>query len=387
LDEIGLGLIGYSLIAKTHSLAWINFRQFFSSKYRPRLVGVCGRNTRATGEFARLNGYKRNYRDWRDLIRDPDVTVLDNCAPPNVHSEPSIEAAEAGKAVICEKPLGRSAEEAYEMYRAVAKTSQVHMTGFNRRFIPALLLARDLKQAGRLGRINHIVATMYNIEFGEGFGRPSIPLIWPFRREVAGHGAIGDVGAHIIDLIRFTVGEITSVSAAADTVVKERPLPDDPSRSGKVDVDDTVAGCLRLSEGAIGTISVSWLPVGIKDYMTLEVYGSRGSFKFSMERPNELELFLHDEDMRTEGFRTVLCDSRVHPLAGNFWPDQAGSYGYEQTFISEIAHFASALERGVQIESPGATFYDGYMACLIADELVASANDGKWHPVQPAPKL
>jgi len=385
MAKTGIGLIGYS-IGKVHTHAWLNVSQFYPEIAKPQLVAVCGRNQSAAKSFAEHYGFRRTCSDWRDLVKDPAVEILDNCAPPNLHAEPSIMAAEEGKAVLCEKPLARTAEEAYSMYRAVARTGQIHMTGFNKRFVPAVLFARDLVREGRLGRVHHVVATYYNIEYGEGYADPNYPLTWAFRKETAGHGALGDIGSHVIDMMRFTVGEISAVCGATETFVENRPLPEDSTKSGRVEVEDIAIGGLRFENGAIGTIAVSWMPVATRDYAALEVYGSRGSFRFSFERPNELELFTTD-DGATAGFRTVICNNRTHPLMRRFWPDQGSAYGFEQTFVSEIAHFISSVEKGVSVEPLGASFYDGYMTSLVIDELVASACGGKWHPIRANSKV
>jgi predicted dehydrogenase len=383
--EVGIGLIGY-VIGKVHAHAWLNLPQFYPASHNlsPRLAAVCGRNTTNVKSFASHYNFKRTYSDWKELLRDPNVDILDNCAPPNLHSEPSVLAAEAGKAVLCEKPLGRTSEESYEMYRQTKRTGQVHMTGFNKRFLPATLYARELVQSGRLGQITHVVATFYNIETGEGYSDPNIPLTWSFRREIAGHGAINELGAHLIDLMRFIIGEIVSVCGATQTFVKERPLPEDSSRKASVDVEDLLVGCLRFASGAIGNISVSWLPVSTRDYLTLEIYGMKGSLRFCFDRPTELEVYLHEEtDFAINGYRTIYCTSKAHPLMDHFWPDQGSSYGFEQSFISELAHFLNSIENSESVEPIGASFYDGYMTALINDELVSSASDGKWHQILP----
>jgi predicted dehydrogenase len=383
--EMGIGLIGYS-IGKVHTYSWLNLRQFYSDSIAtsPRLVAVCGRNNKAVSSFANHYGYDRIYDDWKKLVNDPSIQILDNCAPPDLHLEPCVAAAEKGKAVLCEKPLARTADESYEMYSATKKTGQVNMTAFNKRFLPSTLYARELVQSGRLGKITHVVGTFYNIEMGNGFSDPNFPFMWLFRRETAGHGALNDLGSHLVDLMRFIVGEITSVCGATQTFVKERPLPDDATKKGTVDVEDAIVGCLRFEGGAVGTISVSWMPVSVRDYLTLEVYGTNGSFRFCFERPAELEVYVHDDkDYALNGYRTIYCSSKDHPLMQHFWPDQGSGYGYEQSFISEIAHFLSSVEKSQSVEPLGASFYDGYLTALINDELVSSASDGKWHAVRP----
>jgi predicted dehydrogenase len=219
--QVGIGLIGYS-IGKVHTYSWLNLRQFYSDSLisSPKLVAVCGRNNEAVSSFAKHYGYSKIYNDWRELVNDPEIQILDNCAPPNMHLESCVSAAEKGKAVLCEKPLARTADEAYEMYHRTQKTGQVHMTAFNKRFFPATLYARELVQSGRLGKITHVVGTFYNIEFGEGFSNPNIPFSWLFRRELAGHGAMNDLGSHLVDLMRFVIGEIMSVCGATCCVAR-----------------------------------------------------------------------------------------------------------------------------------------------------------------------
>lgn len=384
-EEIGIGLIGY-VIGSVHAHAWLNLTQFYPeilSRF-PRLEAVCGRKEKNLGSFASRYGFARSVLDWKELVGDPKVEILDNCAPPDLHLEPCAMAAEAGKAVICEKPLARTAAEAYEMYHRTNRTGQVHMTGFNKRFLPAIRYARELVQSGRLGRVTHVIATFYNIEAGEGYSDPNFPLVWAFRREIAGHGAINDLGAHVVDLLRFVVGEISSVSGAMQTFVKERPLPGDGSNKGTVDVEDLIVGCLRFVNGAVGNICVSWMPVSTRDYLILEVYGTNGSFRFDFERPAELELYIHDDrDFAVNGYRTIYCSSGAHPLMKNFWPDQGSSYGFEQSFVSELAHFLKSVEVARSVEPLGASFYDGYMTALINDELISSAVDGTWHEISP----
>ncbi len=301
--ELGIGLIGYS-IGKVHTHAWLNLRQFYSMS--PKLVAVCGRNNDTLSAFAKHYGYSKTFSEWKKLIDDPEISVIDNCAPPELHLEICLLAAEKGKAVICEKPLARTADEAYEMHLAMKKSGQVSMTAFNKRFYPATQFARELVKSGRLGKITHIVGTYYKVETGLGV---SI-----------------DVGSHLIDMMRFILGEISSVCGATQS-------------------EDSITGCLRFASGAVGTLSVSRLAGAIPDYLVLEVYGTVGSFKFYSQRPTELDVYIHERDFALNGVRTIICTSKAHPLMQHFWPDQASSYGFEQSFISEIAHFLSACRK------------------------------------------
>ena len=342
-NEIGIGLIGYS-IGKVHTHSWLNLRQFYSLS--PKLVAVCGEDSSVLSTFAKHYGYSKTYTDWKELIEDPEVTIIDNCAPPQLHREICIMAAEKEKAVICENPLARTALGAYNVHQAMKKSGQVNMTAFNKRFFPATQFARELVKGGRLGKITHAVGTYYKMESPTG-----VPT---------------DLRSHLIDLMRFVVGDISSVCGATQS-------------------EDSITGCLRFESGAVGTMSVSRLAGAIPDYLVLEVYGTGGSFKYYSQRPTELDVYIHSSDFALNGFRTIICSSKAHPLMKYFWPDQGSSYGFEQSFISEIAHFLSAVEKSQSVEPLGASFYDGYLAELIGSELALSAADGNWHAVKPEP--
>ena len=220
-------------------------------------------------------------------------------------------AAEAGKAVICEKPLGRTADEAYAMWQTVAATGVAAMCGFNYRFVPALRLARELIEAGELGGIRHFRARYLQ----EWIADPAFPKVWRLDREAAGSGALGDIGSHAIDLCRFLAGEIEAVSGASRTFVKERP-------GGTVDVDDAFAATIELAGGGIGTIEASRFALGRKNALQLEINGSKGSIAFDLERLNELQLHLPGSTPgdRAQGFRTVLVSEADHPLREHWWP-------------------------------------------------------------------
>ena len=246
--EIGIGMLGYAFMGKAHTNALKKLPyMMYPPVARPRLVAICGRNEEATAEAARRYGYEGYYTDWRKMLENPAVQVFDNGGPNDAHAEPCIAAAQAGKHVFCEKPLARTAEEAKTMFDAVNKAGVKNMVAFNYRFVPAIMQARRLIESGALGRIFHFRATYLQ----EWIIDPNFPKIWRLDKKVAGSGALGDLGAHVLDLGRFLVGEPKRVMGMTKTFVEERPLPDG-SGKGKVDVDDAFVSLLEFDNGAIG---------------------------------------------------------------------------------------------------------------------------------------
>ena len=372
-------MIGYN-IAKVHSYAWLNIPIFYYPILkRPTLIAVSGRNQELTKSFAERFGYKRTYSDWRALIRDPEVEVVDICTPPNVHSEPAIACCEAGKPMLCEKPLARDAEEAKEMLRAAEKAGVVNMTGFNYRFVPAVSYAKKLIDDGFVGRVLNFRGAYLNVEVGDwGYINPNFPLDWHFRAETAGHGAIGDLGSHIIDLSRYLVGEISSVAGATATFVKERPLVDKPTVKGKVEVEDAAVAAVKFANGALGTIEASWMAPGRKDFLRFEVTGNEGSIRFNLERINELEICSLKDPNDVRGFRDVWTTSKTHPMMEKFWVEQGAGFGWEHSFVNELNHFADCVMSNKPVTPVGASFYDGYRNCLIMDAIVESEKTDRW---------
>lgn len=371
VPEIGVGMLGYAFMGRAHSNALRSLPFAISPPPAiPRLVAVSGRDEVALKSMARRYGYERTYTDWRDLVADEDVQLLDNGGPNNLHAAPSIAAAEAGKHVFCEKPLARTAGEAHAMLEAVEKAGVKHGVAFNYRFVPAVRLARDLIRQGRLGRIYHFRA-MYLQDWL--MPHYNTPRLWRMDREQAGTGAIGDLAAHIVDLGRFLVGEIRGVSAMTRTFIDERPLPDG-SGTGKVDVDDAFVAAIEFENGAIGSLEGTRLAAGRKNYELFEINGEKGSLRFNLERLNELQLYLVEEGQsETEGFRTIMVTESIHPWLKHWWPP-GHIIGWEHTFIHELAHFLDCITNNRPVAPDGATFLDGYRAALVCDAIVESAQ-------------
>src|SRR5581483_6052892 len=293
---------------------------------------------------------------------DPAIGLVSNGAPNDVHAEPTIAAAEAGKHVLCEKPLGRSADESYDIWRRVAATGVQHMCAFNYRFVPANRLAREMIEAGELGEIRHFRAA-YLQDWGED---PTLAS-WRFDPHAAGSGAIGDLASHVVDLARYLVGEIAAVSALVRTFV--------PGRR----VDDSVHATVEFTGGAVGTLEATRLALGRRNAFRWEINGSRGSLAFDLERLNELELFSADGD-RARGFKTVLVSEAEHPFISWWWPP-GHIIGWEHTFVHEIHHLLSAIAGRDSVAPHGATFEDGYRAAEVCDALVAASEHGARAPI------
>lgn len=371
--EIGIGLLGYAFMGKAHSNAFKKLPyMMYPPVAIPRLVAICGRDAEKTAEAARRYGYQKTYTDWRAMLEDDAVQVFDNGGPNNAHAEPCIAAAEAGKHVFCEKPLARTAEEARTMLDAVEKAGVKHMVAFNYRFVPAIVLARQLIESGALGRIFHFRA----VYLQEWIIDPNHPKIWRLDKSLAGSGALGDLGSHIIDLARFLVGEPKRTSAITRTFIEERPLPDG-SGTGKVDVDDAFIALLEFENGAIGSVEASRFCQGRKNFNSLEINGEKGTIQFNLERMNELNVFwAGDEPKETRGFHNALITESFHPYWENWWP-HGHIIGWEHTFVHEFHHFFNAIVNGVDVAPYGATFVDGYRNAVICDAIVESAAAGR----------
>lgn len=369
--EIGIGMLGYAFMGKAHTNAFKKLPyMMYPPVAIPRLIAICGRNEADVAEAAKRYGYEGYYTDWRKMLENDAIQVFDNGGPNNAHAEPSIAAAQAGKHVFCEKPLARTAEEAKSMLDAVKQAGVKHMVAFNYRFVPAIVQARKLIESGRLGKIHHWRA-VYLQEWGMD---PAMPTSWRFQKDVAGSGALGDLGAHIIDLARFLVGEPSKVMGMAKTWLHERP--DGKGGMVKSDVDDAFVALFEFEGGALGTMEASRFAQGRKNYNSFEINAEKGSICFNLERLNELEVFYRDDDPKeTKGFHNVLISEGYHPYWGNWWP-HGHMLGWEHSFVHEFHHFFDAIVNGKDVAPYGATFEDGYKNAVLCDAILESARTG-----------
>ena len=368
--QVGVGMLGYAFMGKAHSNAYKKIPyMMYPPPAVPVLAAICGRNEDAVAEAARRYGYAKYYTDWREMLKDENVHLFDNGAPNNMHAEPSIAAAQAGKHVFCEKPLGRTPEESKAMWEVAEKANVKHMVAFNYRFVPAIRQARELIESGALGRIYHYRA-IYLQEWI--MAHHGTPMIWRLNKAEAGAGAIGDLGAHIIDLGRFLVGEIESVGAMMRTFIPERPLDD--GSMAKVDVDDAFVATVGFANGAIGTLEATRFAAGRKNHEVIEINGEKGSIVFNLERLNELEVYWVGEGRKeTQGFTNVLISEPYHPWWSNWWP-QGHMIGWEHSFVHELTHFLDCIVNDKDVAPYGATFEDGYRADCVCAAITESAQ-------------
>ena len=374
IREIGVGLLGYAFMGKAHTNGYRKMPVFFYPPPAvPRLVAICGRTEEAVAEAAKRYGFETYYTDWKKLIADERIEIVDNCLPNNMHAEPCIAAAEAGKNIICEKPLAATLEDARAMYEAAEKAAVKNMTAFNYRFVPAIRLAKKLIDEGYIGKILQYRA----VYLQEWIMDPNFPLVWRLRKSVAGSGALGDLGAHIIDLARFLVGEVASICGMTETFIKERPLPENPEEKGKVDVDDVFIAMARFKNGAIGSFEASRFCAGRKNYQRVEIHGTEGSIVFNLERLNELEVYSKKDPEDRMGFRNILVTESVHPFIEHWWP-HGHIIGWEHTFVHEIHHFIDCIVNDKPVAPMAATFYDGLKCQEILNAIEESSQKGKW---------
>ncbi len=371
--EVGVGMLGYAFMGKAHSHAMLNIaHMMYPPPAVPKLVGIAGRDEQAVAEAARRYGYDGYYTDWRAMLDNDDIQLFDNGGPNDTHADPCILAAERGKHILCEKPLARTADEAQGMMEAVQKAGVKNMVAFNYRFVPAIRQIRKLVDSGLLGKIYHFRA-VYLQEWV--MAHYELPMIWRLQKSVAGSGALGDLGAHIIDLARYLVGEVKSVSGMTRTFIEERPWDD--GTMGKVDVDDAFTALLEFDGGAIGTVEASRFAAGRKNGQRLEINAEKASIVFNLERLNELEIFwVGDEPAEAQGFRNVLVSEPFHPWWENWWP-QGHMIGWEHTFVHEITHLLDCIVNDRDVSPIGADFVDGYRNAVICDAILESAATGR----------
>lgn len=379
MAEVRVGMIGYQFMGKAHTHAYRDMPFYFGSEVTPVLQAIAGRREEAVKKAAADMGWKSYETDWRKLLERDDIDLIDIVTPNNTHAEMAIAAAEAGKHVICEKPLAMTVEEAERMAEAVKRNGVVHMISHNYRFSPAVQYAKKLIEEGRLGKIYHIRAQYLQ----DWIMDPGFPLVWRLRKEVTGSGALGDIGAHIIDLARFLIGEFKEISSMMETFIKERPIGEmsgglnaqsSGNQMGEVNVDDAAAFLARFENDAIGTFEATRFAAGNRNGNRFEINGEKGSIRWDLENLNNLDIYFTDDDEGQQGFRTIHCTEEAHPYAGAYWP--AGhSIGYEHTFINLIYELMKGIQGGY---SPSPNFEDGLKNQQVLAAVEQSAQEKKW---------
>jgi predicted dehydrogenase len=395
VEELRVGMVGYAFMGAAHSQAWRTVNRVFDLPVQVRMSLICGRDEAKVAAAATKLGWDAHTTDWRELVDRDDIDVIDICTPGDSHAEIAIAALAAGKHVLCEKPLANTVEEARSMVAAAnkAKANGVRvLCGFNYRRVPAVAMMRQLVASGRLGVIRHVRA----VYLQDWIVDPQFPLVWRLQRDKAGSGALGDIGAHIIDLTQYVTGQkVSGVSALTETFVKERPLPAESSglaasagngsadgrALGQVTVDDAALFVARLDGGAIATYEASRFALGRKNGLRVEINGSLGSVAFDLERLNELELYDSAAPAAEQGFTRILVTEGDHPYMAAWWPP-GHIIGYEHSFTHEMRDFVEAIATGVD---PSPSFTEALQVQLVLDAVARSAELGTvWTDVEPA---
>lgn len=368
---IVVGQLGAGFIGKVHSLAYRGAgaaQRYVGAPVELRVIA--DRDPALAQEAARQYGWAETAEDWRTVIDDPDVVLFDNAAPNHLHLEPCVAAAAAGKHVLCEKPLAPSAAEAFEAWRCVESAGVLHQCAFMYRFIPALQHARELIGAGELGEILH-----YRSQFLLSFANDrNVPTSWRFDRDVAGAGALGDLGSHHIDLARFLVGEVSRVASLVKTVIPQR-------EGGTATNDDVFAAIAELDNGATAVFEASRIAGNHALTSRIEVDGTRGSLGFEFERLNEIRVARRGEP----GFSSYLVSGAAHPLS-DFWLPVGIQGQHPISWTDCFAHQAHAMLAAISGEQPlvdvTPTFRDGYRVAQVVDTIEAAAQERRWLPVE-----
>jgi predicted dehydrogenase len=372
--KLNVAMIGYEFMGRAHSNAWRQVHHYFRDlSVEPVMKVVCGRTESKVKAAQEALGWAEYATRWEDVVARPDVDVVDICTPGDSHVTIGVAAARAGKAILCEKPLANTLDDARTMYDAVRSAGVVHMLCHNYRRCPAVALAKQIIDAGDLGRIFHYRGTYLQ----DWIVDPSFPRVWRLVRASAGSGSLGDILSHTMDLSRYLVGEPVAVSGLTKTFIDERPLPEDATRKGKVDVDDAALALVEYHNGAIGTLEGTRFATGRKNYNRFEINGSRGSLVWDLERLNELEIY--QEQGPNSGFRTVNVTDAAHPYAGAWWPP-GHIIGYEHSFIHTVYDFLQGVAQGV---SPRPNFEDGWKNQRVLDAIERSATTARWVEIGP----
>ncbi|MFC6878639.1 MULTISPECIES: Gfo/Idh/MocA family protein [Actinomadura] len=376
MTTVGVGMVGHAFMGRAHSQAWRNVGPFFGPPLSPVMAVLAGRSAERAGAAARALGWAAVETDWKELLRRDDVDLVDICTPGDSHAEIAVAALDAGKHVLCEKPLANTVAEAAAMADAAerARARGVRaMVGFNYRRVPAIALARRLVADGRLGAVRQVRAQYLQ----DWLADADAPYTWRMDRDRAGSGALGDIGAHIIDTVQHVTGQrITGVSSLLGTFVPERPRPG--GGTGRVTVDDAALFIGRTDGGALASFEATRVAAGRKNALRVEVNGSDGSLAFDLESLNELWFHDRAEDAETAGFRRILVTEPVHPYAGKWWPP-GHLLGYEHTFTHQAADLLTAIAEG---GDPSPSFADGLQVQRVLAAVQAGAESGAWTDVE-----
>lgn len=377
---LNVGIIGYNFMGKAHSNAWRQAPRFFDLPYDVELHTICGRTKKSVVEAAATYGWQKASTDWREVVNDPEIDIIDVSTPTDSHCEIVVEAAKAGKAILCEKPMAMSVGEARKMVDAVKKARVVNMVCHNYRRIPAIALAKRMIERGDLGdRIYH-----YRARYAQDWiADPEFPLVWRLQSKIAGLGTLGCIGSHVLDLGRYLVGEFREVCGMMDTFIKQRPLQESfgkglkakaSRKMGRVSVEDAVSWIGRFRNGAMANVEATRFAYGRKNHITLEINGSKGSLSFDFEDMNRLKFYSIEDGDDVRGFRDILVTEATQPYIDAWWPG-GHIIGYEHTFTNAFADFIKAIHTRKSVQP---TLADGLANQIAMEAVEKSAKSGKW---------
>ena len=367
--KLNVAMIGYDFMGRAHSNAWRQVARFMRDvPFEPVMKVVAGRTEAKVKEAAERLGWEEYATRWEDVIARKDVDIIDICTPGDSHMLIAIAAAQAKKHILCEKPLANTLADAEKMWKAAAAAGVIHMLCHNYRRCPAVALAKQLIDAGTLGKIYHYRGTYLQ----DWIVDPAFPRVWRLEKSRAGSGSLGDILSHTMDLSRYLVGEPVEVNGLLKTFITERPLPDNPAKKGSVDVDDAALSLVRYDNGAVGYLEGTRFATGRKNYNRFEINGAKGSLVWDLEQLNDLQLYV--EEGPNSGFRTITVTDGKHPYVGAWWPP-GHIIGYEHSFTHTVYDFLRAI---AEQKLPTPSFEDGYKNQRVLDAIERSARDGKW---------
>ncbi|MFT2008315.1 Gfo/Idh/MocA family protein [Pontibacter sp. 13R65] len=375
--QLHIGIVGYKFMGRAHSNAWLKAPLFFDVPAQPILKVACGRHEPALKEFAQKWGWQETETDWKKLISRPDVDIVDIALPQHLHYDIAIAGARAGKHIFCEKPLAMTSQQAEEMLRVCEENNVKHYLNHNYRRTPAISLAKQMIQEGRLGRIYHWRCAYQQ----DWIVDPAFPLTWQLRKETAQAGPHWDLNSHCVDLAHFLVGEIATVTTLTTNFISERPLAEEAStgnlqaqskghEKGEVTVEDAALMLVQFKNGAIGSFEATRFATGRKNKLSFEIYGSNGSLSFDLEKMNELQFFSLEDREQEQGFRTILATEPTHPYMKSWWPP-GHIIGYEHAFVHAAIDFITAITEDKAIEP---NFDDGLRIIKVLEAGLASAE-------------
>jgi predicted dehydrogenase len=386
--ELGVAMIGYGFMGAAHSQAWRVAPRFFDLPAQPRMRVVVGRDSERTADAARKFGWAESASDWRQVIAQDDIDIVDICSPGSSHVEIAIASLAAGKHVLCEKPLANTVAEAERMTEAAVQAAAGgirSMVGFSYRRVPAFTLARDLVAAGRIGTVRQVRALYLQDWLVDEEG----PMTWRLDKDLAGSGSLGDIGAHAIDMVQFITGEtLDEVSGTLHTFVSERPLLGErvglggtaSDERGTVTVDDAAIFTARLSGGGIGTFEATRFATGRKNAFRVEISGSKGAISVDLERMNELEFYDREQPAGEQGFRRILVTEPQHPYMAAWWPT-GHTIGYEHPFSHQVRDLVTDIAEG---RDPSPSFAEGLQVQRVLEAVEKSSDHGSsWTATSP----